>query len=117
MLYVGVVVLRLVMDAEARKRLKIAIAASDKTGQAICDAHKWPKNYVSRVVNGDIKSPDPSRLLQICDDLDVEIAYVLTGRQAATGRQHLLNEIAQSPQHIIDQVSDFIRDIGSRDKS
>jgi len=105
------------MDAEARKRLKIAVAASDMTGQAICDAHNWPKNYVSRVVNGDIKSPDPSRLLQICDDLDVEIAYVLTGRQTTTDRQNLINEIAQSPQHIIDQVSDFIRDIGSGDKS
>lgn len=101
------------MDADARKRLKIALAASDKTGQAICAAHTWPKNYVSRVVNGDIKSPDPSRLLQICDDLDVGIAYVLTGRQTTTDRQHLLNEIAQSPQHVIDQVTNFIREIGS----
>ncbi|AZV77864.1 XRE family transcriptional regulator [Parasedimentitalea marina] len=100
------------MDAEARKRLRIAIAASNITGQSICDKYGWPKNYVSRVVNGDIKGPDPTRLLHICDELNVGIVYVLTGRQTTSDRQNLLNEIAQSPQEVIDQVADFVRDIG-----
>jgi transcriptional regulator with XRE-family HTH domain len=105
------------MDADARKRLKVALAASDRTGQSICDAHKWPRNYVSRIVNGEIKSPDPTRLLLICDDLDVGLVYVLTGRQTSSERQHLLNEIAQSPQEVIDQVASFVREIGLGGKS
>ncbi len=105
------------MDAHARKRLKVAIASSDESGLSICEKHGWPKNYVSRVVNGAIVSPDPTRLLQMCDDLGVGIVYVLTGRQTTSDRQNLLNEIAQSPQEVIDQVADFVRDIGLGSKS
>lgn len=100
------------MDGEARTRLRVAIAQSGKKANAISQSFDWPATYVSRILNGQIKSPDPTRLLRICQAVDADIAYVLTGERMSDNRKPLMDEISEASPDVIDQVANFVRQIG-----
>jgi transcriptional regulator with XRE-family HTH domain len=104
------------MDNEARTRLKVAFTVSGKTAKGISQKYGWPDTYVSRVLTGQINSPDPTRLLRICQETDADIAYVLTGEGVSTAKRKLLENIAEDNSDVIDQVAKFVNQIGLKGK-
>lgn len=100
------------MDDEARKRLKMVLTASPVDAQDIGPKYGWSKSYVSRLVSGEIKNPPSDRLLKICQELDTDLMYILTGETGTNSRKALLNELSMAPQTIIDQVAEFVSSQG-----
>lgn len=100
------------MDDDARLRLRTAIVQSTKNAKQISLENGWPATYVSRVLNGNIISPDPTRLLTICRAVNSDMAYVLTGEVQSVDRSALLDQIASAPDPVIQQVADFVRKNG-----
>jgi hypothetical protein len=100
------------MDDEARTRLRVALIKSDKKAKAISQKFGWPDTYVSRILTGGIISPDPTRLLRICQEVDADIAYILIGETLSSEQQSLLSNVADEPTDVIDQVANFVREIG-----
>ncbi len=100
------------MDDAAIQRLRAAKDKAGLTAKQISQSHGWSETYVSRILNNEIKKPDPMKLLLICQDLDVDMTYILTGELVGDKRKILLEEIAEAPQAVIDQISDFVRKQG-----
>lgn len=100
------------MDDEARTRLRVALTKSDKKAKAISQKYGWPDTYVSRILTGAIVSPDPTRLLHICQEVDADIAYILIGEILSIKQQDILKNTAERTPDVIDQVATFVREIG-----
>ena len=100
------------MDNEARNRLKAALSCSDWTAESLSNHLFSTATYVSRVTTGRIQDPSPTRLQAICDALDVDITFVLTGRSTSPDREGLINELANAPESVIADVAEFVRKNG-----
>ncbi|UWR97718.1 helix-turn-helix domain-containing protein [Phaeobacter inhibens] len=100
------------MDNAARNRLKAALAHSDWTADALSNKLFGTATYVSRVTTGRIQDPSPTRLQAICDALEVDITFILTGRSISPDREELINSLATAPESVIADVAEFVRQHG-----
>jgi len=100
------------MDTNAQKRLKAAIVHSGRTAKEISLSLGYAATYLSRLVTGNISEPSPSRLQAICDELNVDISYILIGRTAPKGREQLISDLAEAPESVIADVAEFVRTRG-----
>lgn len=104
------------MDNKARTRLRVAVTASGKKAKGISQKFGWPDTYVSRILTGAIVSPDPTRLLRICQEVGADIAFVLTGENLNKSQLDLLIDVADTSPDVIEQVANFVREIGLEKK-
>ena len=100
------------MDNDARNRLKAALSRSDWTADSLSNHLFSTPTYLSRVTTGRIQDPSPTRLQAICDALEVDITFVLTGRSSSPDREQLINELANAPESLIADVAEFVRKNG-----
>ena len=106
------------MENVMRDRLKAAINASNKTFKQISLENGWPETYVSRIVTGEIKRPDPVRLDAICKSVNVPIGYVISGDSIPVEPKSIASD-PPSLQHddiLLGKVNSFVKNGGLTQK-
>lgn len=105
------------MDIEARRRLKAELARLGFKANEVSTELWDAPTYLSRVINDRIKEPSASRITQLCEHTGIDWSFILTGEIIDNRRKSLIEKLTQAPEHLIDEVDEFVRsiDLGKSD--
>lgn len=100
------------MELDARRRLKSELATKGISAKDLSEGLGFASTYVSRLITGNIKEPSESRIRMICDEADLDWVYIVTGNRVSDERKRLLDDLAQAPDDLIEDVVAFVAESG-----
>lgn len=100
------------MNDEARGRLAEELRRSAYSGAAICRRNGWPPTYISRVIKGEIQKIPADRLLDICETIDADIVFILSGKRIfdESDDGEFLKNIVSAPSSTLQRLRRFAED-------
>jgi transcriptional regulator with XRE-family HTH domain len=99
---------------DMRTRLKQALAVKNKTMRAASMGAGQGESYLAGVItNG--RDPQLSRLIAVCDYLEVSLSWVLYGYDLPQGSEEIFQLLSESPDRV-ENIAALLRDRPASDE-